>query len=124
MCWSLTSDLLTEELKIDPEEINTFVEDIWAGGGNMGPSVEYFIHGLELHMVFMQYKYDNEVESTSNSVKVIDVGIDWKEFHWLINGSAIVILKVFITPSHSKMKLWVFKWTRGLKTLGQNKHQD
>jgi len=51
---------LTEELKIDPEEI-TFVEDIWAGGGNMGPSVEYFIHGLELgNMVFMQYKYDNE----------------------------------------------------------------
>lgn len=48
---------LTEELKIDPDEI-TFVEDIWAGGGNMGPSVEYFIGGLEVgNMVFMQYKY-------------------------------------------------------------------
>jgi alanyl-tRNA synthetase len=36
---------LTEELKIDPSEI-TFIEDIWAGGGNLGPCVEYFIHGL------------------------------------------------------------------------------
>lgn len=44
---------LTEELEIDPDEI-TFVEDIWAGGGNLGPSVEYFVNGLELgNMVFM-----------------------------------------------------------------------
>lgn len=29
---------LVEELEIDPEEI-TFIEDIWGGGGNLGPSV-------------------------------------------------------------------------------------
>ena len=46
---------LTEELGIDPEEI-TFIEDVWAGGGNLGPSIEYFVGGLELgNMVFMQY---------------------------------------------------------------------
>lgn len=51
---------LTESLKIDPEEI-TFIEDIWAGGGNLGPSVEYFVGGLEVgNMVFMQYKYFND----------------------------------------------------------------
>jgi alanyl-tRNA synthetase len=45
---------LTEELGIDKEEI-TFIEDVWAGGGNLGPSIEYFVGGLELgNMVFMQ----------------------------------------------------------------------
>ena len=34
-----------------------FIEDVWAGGGNLGPSIEYFINGLEVgNMVFMQYK--------------------------------------------------------------------
>lgn len=66
---------LTEELKIDPEEI-TFIEDIWAGGGNLGPCVEYFIHGLEIgNMVFMQYKYDHQGKTEELPVKVIDVGI-------------------------------------------------
>jgi alanyl-tRNA synthetase len=47
---------LINELEIDPDEI-TLIEDVWAGGGNLGPSVEYFINGLELgNMVFMQYK--------------------------------------------------------------------
>lgn len=47
-------------MKIDPKDI-TFTEDIWAGGGNLGACVEYFIHGLEIgNMVFMQYKYDHE----------------------------------------------------------------
>ena len=47
---------LTEELGIDPDEI-TFIEDVWAGGGNLGPSIEYFVNGLELgNMVFMQFK--------------------------------------------------------------------
>ena len=47
---------LTETLKVPPDEI-TFVEDVWAGGGNLGPSIEYFVGGLEVgNMVFMQYK--------------------------------------------------------------------
>jgi len=42
-----------------------FSEDIWAGGGNMGPCVEYFVHGMEVgNMVFMQYKtfHDGSIE--------------------------------------------------------------
>lgn len=38
---------LTEELEISLDEI-TLVEDVWCGGGNLGPSIEYFIGGLEL----------------------------------------------------------------------------
>lgn len=86
---------LTEELKIDPSEI-TFIEDIWAGGGNLGPCVEYFIHGLELgNMVFMQYKYDHEGKINELPVKVIDVGIGLERIPWLINGSPTSYYDVF-----------------------------
>ena len=59
LCWCYSEfnfRWLTEELGIAKEEI-TFIEDVWAGGGNLGPSIEYFVGGLELgNMVFMQYK--------------------------------------------------------------------
>jgi alanyl-tRNA synthetase len=49
---------------------------VWAGGGNLGPSVEYFVGGLEVgNMVFMQYKYNHDATFEDLSVKVIDVGI-------------------------------------------------
>ncbi|KAA6344494.1 MAG: putative alanine--tRNA ligase, partial [Streblomastix strix] len=38
---------LTQELQIDPKDI-TFIEDIWAGGGNVGPCVEMFVKGMEV----------------------------------------------------------------------------
>ncbi|MEM4158677.1 MAG: alanine--tRNA ligase-related protein, partial [Candidatus Anstonellaceae archaeon] len=45
-----------KELGIDQEKI-TFKEDVWMGGGNFGPSMEYFCDGLELgNCVFMQYE--------------------------------------------------------------------
>lgn len=52
-CVEFNYNWLTQELKIPKEEI-VFSEDIWAGGGNMGPCVEYFVHGMEIgNMVFM-----------------------------------------------------------------------
>jgi alanyl-tRNA synthetase len=94
---------LTEELKIDPEEI-TFIEDIWAGGGNLGPFVEYFIHGLEVgNMVFMQYKYDHQGKTEELPVKVIDVGIGLERIPWLINGSPTSYFDVF-TEAFSFMR--------------------
>lgn len=78
---------LTEELKIDPNDI-TFVEDVWAGGGNLGPSVEYFVRGLEVgNMVFMQYKTFHDGSREELDVKVIDVGIGLERVAWLNNGS-------------------------------------
>lgn len=56
-CVEFNMRWLTDELEIDPDEI-TLIEDVWAGGGNMGPSIEYFISGLELgNMVFMQVRF-------------------------------------------------------------------
>lgn len=86
---------LTEELGIDPEEI-TFIEDVWAGGGNLGPSCEYFVGGLEVgNMVFMQYKYSHDGSFDDLAVKVIDVGIGLERIPWLINGSPTSYIDVF-----------------------------
>lgn len=52
-CVQANYNWLTNHLKIDPNDI-TFIEDIWAGGGNLGPCIEYFIKGMEIgNMVFM-----------------------------------------------------------------------
>lgn len=86
---------LTEELEIDPEEI-TFIEDIWAGGGNLGPSIEYFVHGLELgNMVFMQYKYFPDGKYEELAIKIIDTGIGLERIPWLVNGSPTSYYDVF-----------------------------
>lgn len=86
---------LTEFLCIPPEEI-TFIEDVWAGGGNLGPSIEYFVDGLEVgNMVFMQYKTFPDGSRQPLDVQVIDVGIGLERIPWLINGSATSYLDVF-----------------------------
>ena len=86
---------LIDELEIDPDEI-TLIEDVWAGGGNLGPSVEYFIGGLEVgNMVFMQYKTFPDGSREELPVKVIDVGIGLERVPWLINGSPTSYMDVF-----------------------------
>lgn len=87
-CIQKNYEWLTQELQIDPDEI-TFIEDVWAGGGNLGPSMEYFIRGLELgNMVFMQYKTFPDGSREELPIQVIDVGVGLERIPWLINGSA------------------------------------
>eukprot|EP00697_Spironema_sp_BW2_P015228 gnl/Spiro4/5989_TR3068_c0_g1_i1.p1 gnl/Spiro4/5989_TR3068_c0_g1~~gnl/Spiro4/5989_TR3068_c0_g1_i1.p1 ORF type:complete len:976 (+),score=410.67 gnl/Spiro4/5989_TR3068_c0_g1_i1:49-2976(+) len=91
---------LIDELEIDPDEI-TLVEDVWAGGGNLGPSMEYFINGLELgNMVFMQYKTFPDGRRQPLQVQVIDVGIGLERVPWLINGSPTSYVDVFPRALH------------------------
>lgn len=86
---------LIEELEIDPDQI-TLIEDVWAGGGNLGPSVEYFVNGLEVgNMVFMQYKTFPDGSREELPVKVIDVGIGLERVPWLINGTPTSYMDVF-----------------------------
>jgi len=62
---------------------------VWAGGGNLGPSIEYFIKGLEVgNMVFMQYKTFHDGSREELDVKVIDVGVGLERVAWLYNGSS------------------------------------
>ncbi len=69
-----------------PETEIVFLEDVWMGGGNFGPSMEYFVGGLELgNCVFMQY----EITPSGNrelSTKVIDMGAGLSRFAWVSQG--------------------------------------
>jgi alanyl-tRNA synthetase len=86
-CLEFNHRWLTETLGIDPDEI-TYIEDVWAGGGNLGPSIEYFVRGLEVgNMVFMQYKTFHDGHREELDVKVIDVGVGLERVAWLYNGS-------------------------------------
>jgi alanyl-tRNA synthetase len=86
-CLEFNHRWLTETLGVDPDEI-TYIEDVWAGGGNLGPSIEYFIRGLEVgNMVFMQYKTFHDGSREELAVKVIDTGIGLERVAWLYNGS-------------------------------------
>jgi len=94
-CVEFNHRWLTEELGIDPDEI-TYVEDVWAGGGNCGPSMEYFIGGLEVgNMVFMQFKTFHDGSREELPIKIIDVGIGLERIPWLINGTATSYMDVF-----------------------------
>lgn len=94
-CVEFNFNWLTEGLGIPKEEI-TFVEDVWAGGGNMGPSIEYFVRGLEVgNMVFMQYKTFPDGSREELKIKVIDTGIGLERIPWLMNGNATSYMIVF-----------------------------
>ncbi len=76
---------LTEVVGVKPEEI-TFHEDVWAGGGNFGPSIEYFVKGLELgNIVFMQFEEVNGGFRELN-IRVLDHGIGLSRFAWIRSG--------------------------------------
>ena len=94
-CVEFNFNWLTKELGIPKEEI-TFVEDVWAGGGNLGPSIEYFVRGLELgNMVFMQYKTFPDGSREELPIKIIDTGIGLERIAWLINGTPTSYLDTF-----------------------------
>ena len=54
-CVELCDELLTSEYGVDPKAI-TYKEEVWEGGGNVGPSLSVSVAGLELAtLVFMMY---------------------------------------------------------------------
>jgi len=83
-----------QELGIGPQNI-TIIEDVWAGGGNFGPSMEYFVGGLELgNCVFMQYEETpNGARELKN--KVIDMGAGLSRLAWITSGDLMSYDSVF-----------------------------
>jgi len=78
-------EFLTKGLGIPSNEI-VYHEDVWAGGGNFGPSIEYFSRGLELgNQVYMQYEQlpDGFRELKT---KVIDMGAGLERWAWFSQG--------------------------------------
>jgi len=78
-----------------PEEELVFQEDVWAGGGNFGPSMEYFVRGLELgNCVFMQYEVTPS-GARELKTKVIDMGAGLSRFAWITSGDPMSYDVVF-----------------------------
>ncbi|MBI4440919.1 alanine--tRNA ligase [Candidatus Woesearchaeota archaeon] len=78
---------LNKGLGLPNEEI-TFHEDAWAGGGNFGPSMEYFSRGLELgNQVYMLYEVTPQGPKDLN-LKVLDMGMGHERNAWFTQGTS------------------------------------
>ena len=82
-------DWLVKGLKIPVEEIK-FHEDAWAGGGNLGPSMEFFARGLELgnqvYMMFETRSVNNALQVRDLKLKVLDMGMGHERNAWFSLG--------------------------------------
>lgn len=86
-----------------PEKEMVFQEDVWAGGGNFGPSMEYFVKGLELgNCVFMQYEVTPSGYRELDT-KVIDMGSGLERFAWITSGD-LTSYEVVFGPVIERMK--------------------
>lgn len=64
----------------------TFHEDAWAGGGNSGPSMEFFSGGLELgNQVYMSYT-NTDAGFQPLPLKVLDMGMGHERNAWFSQG--------------------------------------
>lgn len=85
-CVDLDYRLLTEQFGINKDEV-VFVEDVWAGGGSFGPSLEYFVRGLELgNAVFTEFQGELGQHTTLDQ-RVIDMGAGLERFAWITMGT-------------------------------------
>jgi alanyl-tRNA synthetase len=87
---------LTEGMGLPKEEVQ-FHEDAWAGGGNLGPSVEFFSRGLEIgNQVYMQYDIRGG-EARELKIKVLDMGMGQERPAWFTHGTKTSYEVVFPT---------------------------
>ena len=85
-CVDLDFRLLTNQFGIKEEEV-VFVEDVWAGGGSFGSSLEYFVKGLELgNAVFTEFQGELG-KHTILDQKIIDMGAGLERFAWITMGT-------------------------------------
>ncbi|MFC2162810.1 alanine--tRNA ligase-related protein, partial [Candidatus Altiarchaeota archaeon] len=88
-------EFLTKGLGIDAKELY-YHEDVWAGGGNYGPSLEFFARGLELgNQVYMQYEVLPDGTSRELKTKVIDMGAGLERWSWFSQGAPMSYDTVF-----------------------------
>ena len=85
-CINLDYKLLTEQFGIPGDEV-IFVEDVWAGGGSFGPSLEYFVRGLELgNAVFTEFQGELGKHTTLDQ-RIIDMGAGLERLAWITMGT-------------------------------------
>lgn len=68
-----------------PEREIVFHEDVWAGGGNFGPSMEFFAGGIELgNQVYMQY---DSATMQQLETRIIDMGAGLERWSWVTSDA-------------------------------------
>lgn len=93
-CLDLNFQYLTGELGLKPEEIS-YVEGIWAGGGNFGPNLEAMAYGIEVvNNVFIAYGFDNG-KVKNLDMQVIDVGWGLDRVSWFSQGTPSIYEAIF-----------------------------
>ncbi|HYA11311.1 MAG TPA: alanine--tRNA ligase [Thermoplasmata archaeon] len=93
-CVELCHELLTGELGADPKAI-TYKEEVWEGGGNLGPSLSVGASGLELAtLVFMEYVRNGE-QLEPMPLTVVDTGYGLERFVWASQGTKTAYEAVF-----------------------------
>jgi len=96
-----------------PKEEITFHEDAWAGGGNFGPSMEFFSRGLELgNQVYMQYEQLPKGNYNDLNIKVLDMGMGQERNAWFTSGKSTSYESTFPTVVKKLYKLTDIKVNR------------
>ncbi len=89
-------DWFTEGLGLDKKEV-VLHEDAWAGGGNFGPCMEFFSHGVELaNQVYMLYEQTEEGDKELK-LKVLDMGMGHERIAWFTQGKGTMYDAAFPT---------------------------
>ena len=87
-------DWLTQGLGISTEEIS-YHEDGWAGGGNGGCCMEFFVRGVEVgNQVYMTKEITKEAIKDL-PIKVLDMGMGQERCTWLSQGTGTIYEAVF-----------------------------
>jgi alanyl-tRNA synthetase len=90
----LCHGLLTGDLGADPKGI-TYKEEVWEGGGNLGPSLSVGLLGLEVGtLVFMEYIRDGDAMRPM-PLTVVDTGYGLERFTWMSQGTKTAYEAVF-----------------------------
>ncbi|MEA3378582.1 MAG: alanine--tRNA ligase [Nanoarchaeota archaeon] len=105
---------LKDGLGLPNKEI-TFHEDAWAGGGNFGPSMEFFSRGLELgNQVYMQYEQLPKGNYKELNIKVLDMGMGHERNAWFTSGEATSYESTFPTVVKKLHKMTGVEYDKNL----------
>ncbi len=93
-CTEYCHEFLVETLGADPKAF-TYKEEVWEGGGNLGPSLSVAALGLEVAtLVFMEYLRDGD-RLKPMPLTVVDTGYGLERFVWASHGTKTAYEPVF-----------------------------
>ncbi len=93
-CTELCHELMVSELGADPRGL-TYKEEVWEGGGNLGPSLSVSSAGLEVAtLVFMEYTREGDALKPM-PLTVVDTGYGLERMVWASQGTKSAYEAVF-----------------------------